>query len=122
VQLNSWHFYVPGSAELDVYIDYSLHDVSMPRIDISAWTETIVRISELSKLRLNVILSADSEQARCRMENCGLYSSTEREKALAKDIEKRLNRRVDSVSTGRDVAIQVRYIGTDQKTYRRMPC
>jgi hypothetical protein len=113
--------YAPGSAELDFSIDYSLHDVPMPRIDSSAWAETIVRISELKKFRLDVILSTDSEQARCRMENCSLYSSTEREKALAKDIEKRLNRRVDSMSTGRDVAIQVRYNGTDQKTYRGMP-
>jgi hypothetical protein len=120
LQINVWHLCASCITDLNTYLNHESDDAPMPRVDISAWVEIILRIRTIEKFRLSIVLSVDSRRAT-DMEDGSFYFSTENGKALAEHVERSLKEHVDEFGTERNVAVHVRYVGIDRRTYRGMP-
>jgi hypothetical protein len=121
LQVNIWHLCASCITDLDAYLSHDSADAPMPQVDVSEWAETVLRIVTIEKFRLSIVLGADLQRDTDNMENGSFYFGAQHGKALAELVEGRLKERIEGLDAGRDVVVHVRYVGTDQRTYRGMP-
>jgi hypothetical protein len=124
LQLNIWHLCDSCTAQLDVYLSINgpgPHDGPMPEIDVSLWAETIARLHSTHTVRLDIIMSLDRKRNTIAKEKEYIYFKSNKGRALAKDVERRLREHVEKMSIGREVKIFVRCVGKDERAYYGQP-
>jgi hypothetical protein len=103
------HFCEASLPELNAYLS---HDGPMPEVNVAEWARTIVGMRELTNFELNWVLSADRGRIRSKKESSpgGGELSSERGRALAMDIQKRLIGAVRELCD-RKLVVRVKYKG-----------
>ena len=124
VQINAWHLREVEAQSLNAHLDIDAQDPQnalMPVINVSAWAETIVRLPELQKFMLDLVFSVD-EIAESFGEVTQWRSLTKTRAILfVEDVEKRLRKMIAELGTGSGGEVEVRYMGTDRRTYEKTP-
>jgi hypothetical protein len=123
VQLNVWHLCAACIPDLDRFLNFEgpePHDGPMPEVDIAAWADTITQLSRLRTFSLDIVMSIDRSRKSVVPELNYLYFITERCRALAENVGKRLRKDLYGRDRG-DIEMTVRFGGTDKRVYFARP-
>jgi hypothetical protein len=123
-QMNIWHLCETCTRHPYAYLNFEgpePHDGPVSGIDISGWADTLVCLQELETFSLDVIMCADKTKEVFRKEIRYMPFATERGRALAENVERRLRERMTEMNTGSNTALAVRYVGTNERVYHGSP-
>jgi hypothetical protein len=125
IQINIWHFCEMCTCDLYAYLNFEgpePHDGPVPAVDLRAWADTLVCLTELDTFRLDIVMSVDKTKLAFRTEIRYMPFATERGRALAEDVERRLRERMRGMkSSVSSAALAVRYVGTNERVYHGSP-
>ncbi|KAH7088801.1 hypothetical protein FB567DRAFT_318359 [Paraphoma chrysanthemicola] len=124
IQLNIRHLCESCLADFDAYFEFEgpqPHDGPLPRVDVTSWVDTIVRMPDVSRFRLDLIMASDREKVKTGRERYFRDFNAERGRVLACDVERRIKERVAELDPSHSGSIRVSYVGGNVRAYHGVP-
>jgi hypothetical protein len=121
LQLEVEHVYAGYITDLEEYVNQDAYNAPLPRVDLSQWATTAMQMPKIERIKLDIIRSTEFRDRVDSTPDAWIFLRPKNAKTLAADARRRLKEVMNQIDAGRNVVVQVSYVGMDKRAYCGLP-